>query len=71
MPNLANPGLFNRFAYVSNNPLKFTDPTGYLHHCEAFVEFGTCDGLDEFGLVNSAVKSPVTSTAAILGFMWY
>ncbi len=50
------PGLFNRFAYVSNNQLKFTDPTGYSHHCEAFVEFGTCDGLDEFGSVNSAVS---------------
>ena len=30
VPELANPQSLNRFAYVKNNPLKYTDPTG---HC--------------------------------------
>jgi RHS repeat-associated protein len=29
VPNPANPQSFNRFAYVQNNPLKYTDPSGH------------------------------------------
>jgi hypothetical protein len=40
----ANPQALNRYSYVQNNPLKYTDPTGhtvYLSHAEAqlFVDF--------------------------------
>ena len=27
--NTANPQFFNRYSYVTNNPLKYTDPSGY------------------------------------------
>ncbi|VAW41264.1 hypothetical protein MNBD_CHLOROFLEXI01-25, partial [hydrothermal vent metagenome] len=29
VPNPASPQSFNRYSYVRNNPLKYTDPTGY------------------------------------------
>jgi hypothetical protein len=29
VPNAANPQAFNRFSYVRNNPLRYTDPTGH------------------------------------------
>ncbi|MCL4500057.1 MAG: RHS repeat-associated core domain-containing protein [Chloroflexi bacterium] len=29
IPNPANPQSFNRYSYVLNNPLKYTDPSGY------------------------------------------
>jgi len=29
VPNPANPQAFNRYSYVLNNPLKYTDPTGH------------------------------------------
>ncbi len=32
IPNSANPQDLNRYSYVRNNPLKYTDPTG---HCSA------------------------------------
>ena len=31
MPGYANPQNLNRYSYVTNNPLRYTDPTG--HYC--------------------------------------
>ncbi len=33
VPNPLNPQSLNRFAYVLNNPLKYTDPTGHTQSC--------------------------------------
>ena len=41
---IANPQSFNRYAYVLNNPLKFTDPTG-LYEC--LGSDGQCSGLEK------------------------
>ena len=32
--NFANPQTLNRFSYVINNPLRYTDPTGHVIPCE-------------------------------------
>jgi len=33
VPNPANPQSLNRYAYVLNNPLRYTDPTGHSNQC--------------------------------------
>ena len=39
IPSYANPQSLNRFSYVTNNPLRYTDPTGH-RQCEEYA--GTC-----------------------------
>src|SRR6266498_5210699 len=34
VPGFANPQNLNRYSYVTNNPLRYTDPTGYMVACE-------------------------------------
>ncbi|MEO7841029.1 MAG: RHS repeat-associated core domain-containing protein [Anaerolineales bacterium] len=40
VPGYANPQNLNRFSYVRNNPLRYTDPTGHYVPCEA--DAGEC-----------------------------
>jgi RHS repeat-associated protein len=37
LPDLRNPQALNRYSYVYNNPLKYTDPTGHA------ADYVTCD----------------------------
>lgn len=44
MPGYANPQNLNRFSYVRNNPLRYTDPTGHMldDGCKEYgCDFGT------------------------------
>jgi RHS repeat-associated protein len=50
VPDPTNPQQFNRYSYVLNNPLRFTDPTGHCaeldHGCWMFLANNFCPGLD-------------------------
>jgi len=41
VPNQFNPQDLNRFSYVLNNPLRYTDPTGH-RACDDFDSAGRC-----------------------------
>ena len=54
MPGAANPQAWNRYSYVVNNPLKYTDPTGHMYECS-----GTCGRTGTFvDVINSFIDSP-------------
>ena len=46
MPGYANPQNLNRFSYVTNNPLRYTDPTGHKE-CDEVDAYGNCYSYDD------------------------
>jgi RHS repeat-associated protein len=47
VPGAANPQAWNRFSYVTNNPLRYTDPTGHMQASEGYTESdGQCSAGD-------------------------
>src|SRR5258706_6641606 len=48
IPSYTNPQDLNRFSYVTNNPLPYTDPTGHMQKCDDGDEGGGC-GLGTHG----------------------
>ncbi|MCG3113837.1 MAG: hypothetical protein MCM46_18690 [Candidatus Manganitrophus sp. SB1] len=60
LPDLANPQAFNRYSYVYNNPLIYTDPTGHCPVC--FIAAGIV-----MGALSAGVQSDWNMEAMIIG----
>jgi RHS repeat-associated protein len=55
VPGASNPQNWNRYAYVTNNPLKYIDPTG--HGPTPYDEGGQWDGEEDTGSVTQGTGS--------------
>ena len=44
VPGYANPQNLNRFSYVTNNPLRYTDPTGHMQYEDSYLTTGEVCG---------------------------
>ena len=62
VPSLLDPQALNRYTYVLNNPLKYTDPSG---HCADGCVIGIA--LVVFGVLQAGVESHWDPKATILG----
>ena len=51
VPGYANPQNLNRYSYVTNNPLRYTDPTGHMQ-CEDYE--GSCVSQNQVTKINKA-----------------
>lgn len=49
VPNPTNPQSFNRYSYVDNNPVNFSDPTGHIKCSKLGTELCSADGENYFG----------------------
>ena len=48
VPGYTNPQSLNRYSYVTNNPLKYTDPTGHMQASDDYKDSdGKCDKGDK------------------------
>ena len=68
VPNPTNPQNYNRFSYVLNNPLRFTDPSGHICYdpgSDAATP-GNCDGGSTMKPANPLIINPRNYEIVIL-----
>jgi RHS repeat-associated protein len=52
VPDSGDPQQYNRFAYATNNPLKYTDPSGHCRIVNGNYEYAEDCTIDEFNSLN-------------------
>lgn len=66
IPNLYNPQDLNRFSYVRNNPIRYTDPSGH----ETCMDDGYCGNPNSAGYWNKVVKDLSSSYGITFSGKW-
>jgi hypothetical protein len=68
VPNPANPQSLNRYSYILNNPLKYTDPTGHENFFGEMVGLGltSMSPSFHFGAARSTVAFNLQSASATI-----
>ncbi|MFC2018022.1 RHS repeat-associated core domain-containing protein [Chloroflexota bacterium] len=77
VPDWTNPQSYNRYSYVLNNPLKYTDPTGHAEgdwwdprtHYEKGKEAGKAVGKAVLGAATNMTEGAITVMDPVLDFL--
>jgi RHS repeat-associated protein len=66
VPDFSNPQSLNRYSYVLNNPLKYTDPTGHFNYGDNQGDFETAANVDP-NIGDVSKQTAPADTAGVFG----